>query len=462
MKIKKLTLENFRGIRNLELEFHNQLTILVGINGTGKTSILDALAMGLSWLQTRYHINNAKSSSIPNENQVSDKDKTLIGQFIFLADINNNANSTTCGYLITEKAETFSWAVKCSRNEKKGNIDAAGITQFFIQNPDIIPYLVHLPLNRNERFLKDFVEISSSTFEQIIEKKVPVFETLEYVRQNQSRLSNTKSVSITPASNFRDLLTLLYRFQEEEKDKLHEIAGATTTLPPKHDYESSFLQSVIQAWKKLFPETFTYFKVKKDDTGRLYLSIRKKGIDITDTQLSDGEKGLLSLVGAIAVQLSSRTDENALDKPGIILIDEIELHLHPKWQREVVPRLLAVFPNCQFIVTTHSPQVLGGIREGKIVLLSNSEDGNITYKSYEENIFGMSSNDILTSLMGGGERDKDVAGQMKRFYGALENEDIETARTVLEELKKETDIPELEAMGMRLRRKELLKNEIHS
>jgi predicted ATP-binding protein involved in virulence len=221
-------------------------------------------------------------------------------------------------------------------------------------------------------------------------------------------------------------------------------------------YQSQPLRSVKEAWKKLLPEGFARFTVKKNDAGNLYLLLRKDGIDITDAQLSDGERGLLSLVGAIAMQLSYRTDENAFDKRGIILIDEIELHLHPKWQREVIPKLLGIFHQCQFIVTTHSPQVLGGVRDGSIVFLTNSESG-IVAKECNENLYGMSSNDILETVLGGHERDNNINRQMRDFYEALENDKPSEAQTIFDMLKRETNIPEIETMAMRLRRREFLK-----
>jgi predicted ATP-binding protein involved in virulence len=156
------------------------------------------------------------------------------------------------------------------------------------------------------------------------------------------------------------------------------------------------------------------------------------------------------------MQLSYRTNENAFEKPGIILIDEIELHLHPKWQREVIPKLLEIFPQCQFIVTTHSPQVLGGVRDGSIVFLTNSESG-IVAKECNENLYGMSSNDILETVLGGHERDKNINRQMRDFYEALENDKPSEAQTIFDTLKRETNIPEIETMAMRLRRKEFLK-----
>ena len=84
------------------------------------------------------------------------------------------------------------------------------------------------------------------------------------------------------------------------------------------------------------------------------------------------KKSLLALVGDIARRLilANPSLENPLYGEGIVLIDEIELHLHPKWQREVINKLREVFPNIQFILTTHSPQVISEISRECLHILS--------------------------------------------------------------------------------------------
>jgi predicted ATP-binding protein involved in virulence len=86
--------------------------------------------------------------------------------------------------------------------------------------------------------------------------------------------------------------------------------------------------------------------------------------------LSDGEKCLLAMVGDLARRLAIANPDypDALQGEAIVLIDEIELHLHPSWQRNIIPALKRTFPKCQFIITTHSPQVLSYIQPKNIYL----------------------------------------------------------------------------------------------
>ena len=102
------------------------------------------------------------------------------------------------------------------------------------------------------------------------------------------------------------------------------------------------------------------------------LLAEKAGKTIVINQLSDGEKCLLALVGDLArrLALANPAGQKPLKGEGIILIDEIELHLHPRWQRNIVPSLEKTFSNCQFVITTHSPQVLGDAKNTAVYALN--------------------------------------------------------------------------------------------
>ena len=90
------------------------------------------------------------------------------------------------------------------------------------------------------------------------------------------------------------------------------------------------------------------------------MEVVKDGEVFNIEQLSDGEKSLIAMIGDLARRLSIANPgvREPLHGRGIVLIDEVELHLHPAWQRDILPRLMNTFPNVQFMVTTHSPLVL--------------------------------------------------------------------------------------------------------
>ncbi len=154
------------------------------------------------------------------------------------------------------------------------------------------------------------------------------------------------------------------------------------------------------------------------------------------SSLSAGEKSLLSLVVDLARRLNIANPK--LKNPtkfgkAIVLIDEIELHLHPRWHREVLRKLTETFSNCQFIVTTHSPQVLGGV-EGKQVRYLYREGENILLKS-DIRTFGLTSNDILDELMGASERNTKTEKLLKSISTLIDDEKFDEAKKAIEDTR---------------------------
>ena len=117
---------------------------------------------------------------------------------------------------------------------------------------------------------------------------------------------------------------------------------------------------------------------------------------------------------------------------GIILIDEIDLHLHPQWQRIVIPSFRKTFPNCQFIVTTHSPQVISQIKPQGIYRLKNTESGIIAERP--ESSYGRDSNQILEDLMDVPERPLEIKQDLLKLFRLIDAGDLEGAKELRGEL----------------------------
>ena len=113
--------------------------------------------------------------------------------------------------------------------------------------------------------------------------------------------------------------------------------------------------------------------------------------------LSDGEKGIISLVADIAYRMALLNPDlldRVLEAPGMVLIDEIDMHLHPSWQKKIIADLLDIFPNIQFVVTTHSPSVLANVEKEHIRVLDH-------YQLYDSPsaTYGRSVEEILREIM---------------------------------------------------------------
>jgi predicted ATP-binding protein involved in virulence len=153
----------------------------------------------------------------------------------------------------------------------------------------------------------------------------------------------------------------------------------------------------------------------------LRLTLKKSDTRISLEQLSDGERAFIALLGDLVRRLSLANPDlpDPLEGHGVVLIDELELHLHPRWQREIVHKLRASFPNIQFIATTHSPFIIQSLRPGELITLDPDEFGEYANRSVE---------DIAEHVMGvnlpqKSQRYLDMVAAAKEYYGALDAHD---------------------------------------
>jgi predicted ATP-binding protein involved in virulence len=135
----------------------------------------------------------------------------------------------------------------------------------------------------------------------------------------------------------------------------------------------------------------------------------------------------------------------------VVLIDELDMHLHPKWQRIITKGLQAAFPTLQFIVASHSPQVLGELQPDQIILLR--PDGT----SHPQVSYGLDSSQVLEEIMGATARSPEVERSLSQLFATLERNDLESAREQLSALTKlAPGIAELGGAQALLKRKEVL------
>lgn len=219
--------------------------------------------------------------------------------------------------------------------------------------------------------------------------------------------------------------------------------------------EGHELKTVAQAIEQFIPE-YSLLRVKR--IPRPHMLINKGEIEYDLNQLSDGEKNLITLVGDIARRLAIANPyrKEPLKGEGIILIDEIDLHLHPSWQRLMIPQLLETFPNCQFIVTTHSPQVLSHVQPESLFILNN-KNNNLSYSKATES-YGKNSDRILEDLLGVDARPTKEKKRLQKIFKLIEEGRIEEAKKEIEDLSKIIigGEPELVKAQVLIKRKEII------
>ncbi len=427
MYIERLTLKNFRGARALQIEMHKHVNVFVGLNGSGKSTLLDAAALLLSWLANR--IIRDKSSGRP----ISDQD------------ISNGAPRSKIELLCNHEDNAYTWSLTKTRkgHAKSKPSFLSELTQFVrtlqngMEDQPHLPILAYYPVNRAVIDIPLRIR-SKHTFD--------IFSTYDD--------------SLTSGANFR---TFFEWFREREDlenekksdflDSLIEKLYPTIGEEPKKEYDTQ-LQSVRNALS-LFMPGFSDLTVKRSP---LRMIVTKNGEELTVNQLSDGEKILMAMIGDLARRLAIANPElsNPLEGEGIVLIDEIDLHLHPKWQRMVVSNLHNVFPNCQFLLSTHSPHVITHVHPENLYLLK-LEENNITLIRPTES-YGKTVERVLEDLMDlPTTRPDDVSEQIKSIYDSIDNTQYDQAHERIQNLRKQIgNDPELVRASILIKRKELL------
>jgi predicted ATP-binding protein involved in virulence len=270
---------------------------------------------------------------------------------------------------------------------------------------------------------------------------VPILVYYGYKRANVSKRKTAFKVNSTQLLAYKNALNPVVESFSDFEEWFIDEEGLEDKIRLETDthYRNPKLQivrNVVYAFlNQLGTSRFTNLKVKKDRRLTIYSSlvIHKDNKELELSQLSAGEKMILSTVIDIAhrLTLANPSLENPLEGQGIVLIDEIDLHLHPQWQREVVPALLSTFPHVQFIVTTHSPQVLSKIGKKHIFIIEN---GQII--ANHPNTYGKDSNSILNQVFKTDERPTDVKQKIKECSRLFDAGDYENGKRVLDDLTK--------------------------
>lgn len=173
------------------------------------------------------------------------------------------------------------------------------------------------------------------------------------------------------------------------------------------------------------------------DTHRLVLEFEKadgKAQKFAMDEMSDGYKNTLSMIGDIAYRmavLNPTLGDMVLEKtPGIVLIDEVDLHLHPQWQQTILSDLHVIFPNVQFIVSSHAPAVINSVPRNQIRILDNGEIYLPAAQTY-----GRDANSILREVMKVSERPADVKQRLDLFYAYMDENNYKNADRILKEIE---------------------------
>ncbi|SNT70929.1 AAA family ATPase [Psychrobacter sp. LV10R520-6] len=478
MEIKKLTLNNLGRFENLEVDFaptednRSNVTVFIGNNGAGKTSILEALATSLSWFVARMRSEKGSGTAINELVIINDAPAASITlQLYDDVRIDGNRDIELSYYQWTlvkarkgrksDKPSTLSELTKLADNYRQLLTDDANASLPLIAYYPVERSVLDIPLKIMGKHSFTQIEGYESSLNQGVDfrrffewfREREDIENEEESRRYESFVENEFSDIDALMSDYeKRLKNLDLRDSDTAKKELGDIQKSISFIRKnlENEYKDKQLNAVRTAISTFMPD-LSNIRVQRKP--RLHMAVDKGGKSLNVMQLSQGEKSMMALVGDIARRLAMMNPalDNPLHGDGIILIDEVDMHLHPSWQRNLVQRFTDTFPNCQIILSTHSPLVISDQKDILVYLLSNGEIDALPP------LYGEDVNTVLLEVMDTDIRDHDINDQLSDLLDAIHDADISAAKTLLETL--EVELPsgnmELAKARLLLRKKEL-------
>lgn len=389
MKLERLHLRNFRCFEDLTLEFGKRLTVIIAENGAGKTALLDAIAIGFGRYLTKLP-SIAGRTTKETDLRVSSGERRE--PFMFLA----------------WEARTYddSPVVWAGGRKRDGAVTVTTIKQQLSKSQLA---LLARGLKEIDEFTLNLVQAEAGQRAYFL-PVIAYYGTNRAIREEVQRRRGFKknfsrfdalAGALDPDSRFRSAFEWFNGMEDVERRE-REARRDFEYRHPELQIVRTAIERLLRGHKnprtEIRPLRFVIDKIMPDGKMRT----------LRVSQLSDGYRVVLGLTMDLARRMAQANSRllpqgmqvmNPLDLPAIALIDEVDLHLHPSWQQRIVTDLMQTFTNTQFILTTHSPQVLSTVKRENIRVIGADSTGRIVAQPPLAMTYGEPSGDVMQSVM---------------------------------------------------------------
>ena len=394
MRLDNVELKDFRSIDYAKLDLNGKSTVIFGNNGAGKSSILRSIDLLYANI-----INGIVNRKELKQNYA-----------IQLEDIKHGRKETKISALINLEGENIEYHRRMVRSTGKRSQNTIALKQI----TDIF----------HKKYITDEEQGNIAIFANYGTNRLVLDIPLRIRTHHIFDIYSSFEKAIENKIDFRTFFEW-YRSQEDYENEYKIETGDL-------EYQDRALKAVRTAIMSMLDNCSNLRVARKP---RLEMKIDKGNISLNVSQMSDGEKCTMALLGDLArrLTLANPMRDNPLLGEGIVLIDEIELHMHPSWQRKILEVLKNTFPNIQFIITTHSP----------IVLSEANEDYNLYFMHRNENTIevcpisqlnGYDTNAVLEQFMGTSSVNPIMDKFIQSIYEAIEQGEYERAKEKINHL----------------------------
>ena len=398
MRVARLKLANVRAIAAAEFRFRPGFNLVVGVNGVGKTTVLDALVVCLS-------------------DVVRSGNGLRGGAVRFgLADIRMGADALDVECEIEGGAEDarYGYSVHKTRESAVPREEKAGMPREQVRDtPQRAGFIGGSP--------------PAATGDEPGGRPLAIlFSTGRAVPSERATAKGATARGVYAA--FSGALSNRRRLHLTEFEAWVRVQEALSSERPA---AKRVLGAFETAVKRFLPGYGNPRMVGASESGSFFVIDRGEAT-LPVEMLSDGERGVLAIVLDLTrrlAQANPELDDPAGEAEAVVLIDEIELHLHPGWQRRIVRNLAETFPKCQFIATTHSPQVIGEVEHDRIHIMAH---GRVF--SPPSHTFGVDSSRVLEEVMDTDSRTESVKELLARISRRIGDDQYDDTRELLAEL----------------------------
>lgn len=405
MKIRKLDVSGLRGFDHATFELDPAFTLLVGVNGVGKSSVLEALRISLSRVLPKFTASRAIPLPFTDDDiRIGSPALTVRTDFLF-ADGERHflMHIPREKYVADQEGSVRQGAFATPEHEEMSQpwprVDPSGNQ----------PLAVYFGTRRSH----------------------PTDERINIGRKSGGQAAAyADALSTVRALHLADMAFWILALEAQA----HEFPRARMHLDALKSAAARFL-----------PTCTDLRATNEGDKPRLLIT--KGGTELDVRFLSEGERGMLALALDLARRLSQANpafDDPVRDGVAIVLIDELDMHMHPTWQRQIAGLLTQTFRNCQFIATTHSPQIVGETQHGQIRII---DGGEVYIPSHS---FGVDSSRVLEELMDTSPRNSDVDVKLAEIASLIDQDKGSEAKKVIDALAQKIGENDPEILRARL------------